>query len=216
MVGSIDNDSTKKQLFEAAKRLFSSQGFDGTTVKEIADSAGVNISLVSYHFGGKEGIYRACIEEFGKLRLGAAQKLLEPASSVEELRVRLELFVEEFILLFLEDPEACKIIHNEVERHMDLVEDIFRGTFLKVFGALADYFVKAQKAGLIDSNLEPPLVAGLFFGSMVHLARMDSINEKFFGNSLKNPKYRSKFVKHLAKMCLYGVAKEADKKGKQR
>lgn len=50
--------STSEDLIRAAKRLFASQGFDGTTVRDIADAAKTNLSLVSYYFKGKEGLYR--------------------------------------------------------------------------------------------------------------------------------------------------------------
>ena len=49
-----NNDKTRDLLIKAARSLFALQGYKATTVKEIADKAGVNISLISYHFDGKE------------------------------------------------------------------------------------------------------------------------------------------------------------------
>ena len=46
---------------EAGGALFSRQGYDGTTVEEIATRARVNKAMISYHFRGKEGLYGAIL-----------------------------------------------------------------------------------------------------------------------------------------------------------
>jgi len=54
----MSQDNTKSSLIRAAQLLFARYGFAATSVKQIADKAGVNVSLVSYHFGGKEGLLK--------------------------------------------------------------------------------------------------------------------------------------------------------------
>lgn len=53
----------RSQLIAAATPLFAVKGLAGVNVREIARAAGVNASLISYHFGGKEGLYAAVIRE---------------------------------------------------------------------------------------------------------------------------------------------------------
>lgn len=50
-------------LIAAATPLFAAKGLSGVNVREIARAAGANPSLISYHFGGKEGLYAAVIRE---------------------------------------------------------------------------------------------------------------------------------------------------------
>ncbi len=87
-------DSSYAALLKAAKKVFAQKGFEGATVKDIADEAGVNVSLVSYHFNGKENLYKACVEEFAKSRLDATEKFIKGPESVEDMRVRLSLMIE--------------------------------------------------------------------------------------------------------------------------
>lgn len=47
--------STRQKLLNAAKRLFAEKGFAATSVKDLAEHAEVNVSLISYHFGVKTG-----------------------------------------------------------------------------------------------------------------------------------------------------------------
>lgn len=61
--GREDGVQTRKQLLEVAGRLFAEQGYAGATSKEICEVAGTNVAAVNYHFGGKDGLYAAVLEE---------------------------------------------------------------------------------------------------------------------------------------------------------
>jgi len=75
----IEHDpDTRAKLLAAASKVFSRKGFSGATVKAIADEAGCNVSLISYHFDGKEGLFKTLFESFGKERLKDAEKILSP------------------------------------------------------------------------------------------------------------------------------------------
>lgn len=49
-------EATRTRLLAAAEELFANQGYEGTSVRELAAKAGCNLSLISYHFGSKEGL----------------------------------------------------------------------------------------------------------------------------------------------------------------
>lgn len=48
---------TRERILDAAERLFSAHGFDGASLRQITDAAGVNLAAVNYHFGSKEDLY---------------------------------------------------------------------------------------------------------------------------------------------------------------
>jgi AcrR family transcriptional regulator len=59
----------RKKLIAAATPIFARKGLHGTNVRDLARAAGVNFSMISYHFGGKNGLYAAVLEEqFASLR----------------------------------------------------------------------------------------------------------------------------------------------------
>ncbi|MFB5663900.1 forespore capture DNA-binding protein RefZ [Alteribacillus sp. HJP-4] len=66
---------------EAAALLFNSKGFHGTSVREIAAKAKMNVSLVSYYFGGKHGLLERLMVEFLE---GYIKKLEEAIKSKHE------------------------------------------------------------------------------------------------------------------------------------
>jgi TetR/AcrR family transcriptional regulator len=57
-----DPVATRRALLEAGARLFSEMGYDAVSVEDLARRAGVNKALISYHFGGKRGLYTAVLE----------------------------------------------------------------------------------------------------------------------------------------------------------
>lgn len=44
---------------EAAEMLFAEKGFNGTSVRDIAEKAGVNLAMISYYFGSKDKLFEA-------------------------------------------------------------------------------------------------------------------------------------------------------------
>lgn len=60
MAGPVDQPrgtDARLRLLEAAEEVFARKGFDGATVREICDRAGMNVAAINYHFGDKERLY---------------------------------------------------------------------------------------------------------------------------------------------------------------
>src|SRR5204863_9753622 len=91
-------ERTKARLLQAAKKLFARTGLHGVSVSEIARESGVSAAMINHHFGGKEGLYRACVAGFGEAQLAALTRLVLAANTHEELAVRLQLIVIVFLL----------------------------------------------------------------------------------------------------------------------
>lgn len=54
--------TTRADIVEAARTLFGSNGYEGTTLRMVAETAGVDPALVSRAFGGKAALFRAAVE----------------------------------------------------------------------------------------------------------------------------------------------------------
>jgi AcrR family transcriptional regulator len=78
------------KLIQAAEKLFADKGFDGTSVRDIAETAGVNLAMISYYFGSKEKLMEAMFlyrSEFFKLKLVSMieDTQLNPVEKIEKL-----------------------------------------------------------------------------------------------------------------------------------
>ncbi len=70
-----DANSTRERILDVALDLFVAQGYDGTSLRQIAEQLGVTKAALYYHFESKEDILRALhmrLHEFGKNALDSA------------------------------------------------------------------------------------------------------------------------------------------------
>ncbi|WP_214370949.1 TetR/AcrR family transcriptional regulator [Pseudonocardia sp. H11422] len=83
-----DSAATKRALLEAAQELFATVGYDATTVRAVADRAGVNQALLFRHFGNKEALFAEAVS-------GQAMDLLNEGPPEELLRRILDAMLSE-------------------------------------------------------------------------------------------------------------------------
>ena len=200
--------STKELLIIKATALFAKKGYDGTTVKDIADAAGANISLVSYHFGGKENLFQECLKDFGKEQLDMADKILQRPRSQQEFNIRFEMFIDEGIRLYSEQSDLLTLIHNEFETKGPKAVETFRSTFLKIVNMVIDFFDSAQKQGFIRKDITPAMLALLFVGSFKNVLLNPDLKKITLGFSVDNEEGKKKVKEHFMKIFLHGICND--------
>lgn len=57
------DENSKQKILSAATKLFAHKGFDAVSVRKICKEANANLCLISYHFGGKQELYNAIIDD---------------------------------------------------------------------------------------------------------------------------------------------------------
>ena len=67
----------KERILDAAERLFAQRGFYGVSLRDITQAAGVDVALVSYHFGGKRELFAAVFERRAEVLNRERLELLE-------------------------------------------------------------------------------------------------------------------------------------------
>ncbi|MEU3601212.1 TetR/AcrR family transcriptional regulator [Streptomyces sp. NPDC006798] len=103
----------REQLLDIGRVLFAEKGFEGTSVEEIAATAGVSKPVVYEHFGGKEGLYAVVVDRemrqlldmvTGALTAGHPRELLEQAAFA--LLDYIERYTDGFRILVRDSPVA--------------------------------------------------------------------------------------------------------------
>jgi TetR/AcrR family transcriptional regulator len=197
-------EQTRQALLHAALPFFARKGFDGTTVREVADAAGVNLSLVSYHFDGKQGLYRTCIEEFGRLRQNRLEEILQPARNHEEFKFRFRFLIEDMLGFMMNNPYLCQIVLREIDDGLPIAKDIFEKTLMKTFSGLVDYIQKAKENGYVRASINPLVVSMMTQASIFHLMRTDKIRKMYFGNTIMEESFRKQTVEDLLNLFFNG------------
>lgn len=205
----MESEDTGERLIAAAKLIFAEKGFAGATVKEIADEAGVNVSLISYHFKGKEGLLRACVEKFGRERLQESETILTAPENRDDLKAKLKLWMGVFLRCHVEDKSVCTILHRENIMENKYLYELFQSTFVKTFEAMEKFFEFARKKGILRKEVDPSTVSHMIFGFMVHMGRNQEGMKKTRGVSIADDKFRTQVAEQAISILLHGVLREA-------
>ncbi len=132
-------DTTRAALVRAALTLFGSQGFEGTSTREVAALANANIGSIAYHFGNKEGL-RIAVADFiaetmQTIALQAIGGLDGPAAKpagAEAARAQLLTGLERLIAFIIARPEAGDIVRfvlREMSQPSAALDRIYNGVF---------------------------------------------------------------------------------------
>lgn len=149
----------KEFLLESAKKLFSKLGLNGTSTRDIAQESKVNISMISYHFGGKEGLYKSVIEDFAqKIFQRANEKVLKfnIENVTQESFVRdMKLVIEEMVDSHLDYPELNKLIAREKLDGLKISGPIYDQLFAPLLTMLYALISEAQKNKIVRKEIDP-------------------------------------------------------------
>jgi AcrR family transcriptional regulator len=88
--------ATRRRIVDAAREVLLERGHAATSTRAVADEAGVRLSLVHYHFGGKQGLLLEVLERENELLLKRQHKLFDaPGPLAEKWRIACDLLDED-------------------------------------------------------------------------------------------------------------------------
>jgi len=146
--------SARERILAEAERVFGERGFDGASMRQLAEAAGVPLALVSYHFGSKEGVYRAVFERRAPVVVEQRLAGLAIAKSEPNLDRRLELVVKALVFPMLHlrahdrDPSFGRLLANETTES----DSERRGIIRDMFDPIARAVVEALRSALPDRS----------------------------------------------------------------
>jgi len=98
-------------IIHSAEKLFSQTGFDGTSVRDIAQEAGVNVAMISYYFGSKDKLMEAVFEQkTTQMRLKIENLLLN--NQITHLE-KVNILIDDYVDKFIDQQEFHKIMMRE-------------------------------------------------------------------------------------------------------
>ncbi|GAE34157.1 forespore capture DNA-binding protein RefZ [Halalkalibacter akibai] len=121
-------ETKKEKILDAAARLFYTQGYDGTSVRDIASKAKVNVALVSYHFGGKKGLYEELMTQFFEGYLHVIKEETEKISN--SIKDQLLSVIQSLIEYQSAQHYVARMVHREMTFDSMLVRELM-STYLR-------------------------------------------------------------------------------------
>ena len=179
-----NSERSRARIIGAATEEFAAHGYAGARVEAIAQRAGLNKQLISHHFGGKEGLYRAVLaDRFGRPGGELTAADVDPALLFERAAV---------------DSQWLRIL---------LWEALDTGVPVEAPGRRERYAQRvnavraAQVEGRLPAGLDPELLLLSLFGAAVYPLLVPQVTELLTGLSPTGRTFRKRYRDHLSRLA---------------
>lgn len=180
---------------EVAEKLFAEKGFAGTSVRDIAEAAGVNLAMISYYFGSKEKLMESMFTQRGQHMKMELENMirnddLEPFQKFEKL-------IDDYIEKIFRKQCFHKIMVREqmFSSSTQITEQIFQ--LKKTNQELVKQLIQeGQKKGVFKKNIDVPFLMMTLIGTCTQL-----LTAQHFYREINNLQALSEeeFQKHIRK-----------------
>jgi AcrR family transcriptional regulator len=156
----------RRQILDAAVRVFARQGFHATRVSDIADEAGVAYGLVYHYFRSKDAVLNELFTERWSLLLAAIE---EADRAGGPHRDRLAAVASFIIESYRHDPELMKVIIVEVTRAANSFGRTHLEEIRRAYQSIAQIVADGQEDGEFRGDIDPLFASMSFYGAIEQL-----------------------------------------------
>jgi len=166
------------QLIEVAEHLFSVRGFDGTSVRDIAEEAGINTAMISYYFGSKEKLMEAIFElRSANIRMKVENLLKD--DSITPLDKMFSL-VDNYIDKILQSQQFHKImICEQVINKNPVIVELVNNLKKKNLTIVGELIKDGQKKGAFKKNIDVAMLLNTMTGTAMQMLISQQLYKEF-------------------------------------
>jgi TetR/AcrR family transcriptional regulator len=195
-----DNDC-RTAIIASATPLFAEKGFNGVSVRELAAAAGVNISMISYYFGGKEALYAAVLnEQFATLQRVAEIK----AVNADPLK-KFELYVRATVARYRKNPYLLRFYTSELTNPTSCFETIVKPAIKGVVQILLETFSEGLSHKQFREGLDPANTVIAFAGMINFYFLLEPATGELADHA---PERDEELIRHVMDIFARGVLRK--------
>jgi AcrR family transcriptional regulator len=154
-------EEKRRQILDAAVRVFARTGYHDSRVGDIAKDAGVAYGLVYHYFESKDAVLEAVFREaWGRLLEALNNIERSPHAAPEQLRLVTKIVLR----TWRDDPDLVRLLVREITRSPHLQREI--DEIAEAFAALERIVSRGQDEGTIRSTLDARLAAWMLYGAL--------------------------------------------------
>ncbi|MBD8525253.1 TetR/AcrR family transcriptional regulator [Pseudomarimonas arenosa] len=160
---SLQQTEARTSLLDAGLRCVVEHGAAAVTVKQVALDAGVTPASLHYHFGDKQGLLQALVDQ----RLVPALSTLRAALSGDDNQpaAQIRAFVDAVFVMVEQHPWLPRLWLREVLSEGGALREVMLSRVApSIPRALAERFASAQAAGRLNTALDPRLLVVSLIG----------------------------------------------------
>ncbi|NCI51106.1 TetR/AcrR family transcriptional regulator [Sediminibacterium roseum] len=201
----------KEHIMNVAIELFAEKGFEGTSVRDLAARADVNVAMVNYYFGSKDRLFEAIVEYKASFMRGKLDEI-EADTKMSEIQ-KIDLIIENYVAKILSNPSFHRVLHQELlvsEResmHTNILKIFMRN--IKTLRNIIEMGVKKKVFKKVDPELTMATLIGTINQTMLSKAMCNVLMEKDGSfDPYTDPHFRQRLIKHLKQVIHAYLVKE--------
>jgi len=162
-----DFNEKQIEILHVAEKLFAEVGFDGTSIREIAKIANINIAMISYYFGSKEKLLEALVlYRIAGMRLHLENLFQEDISPIQKM----DKLIEFYMIRINSNKCMYQILHfelstNKREINLDAFTEV-KNNNLKLMEKIIQ---EGQAQNLFQKDINVTLLPPIIIGSFIHV-----------------------------------------------
>ena len=199
-----DRSRTAAVLVRAARRLFATHGFDGTSVREITAAAGANLGAVTYHFGSKAELYNRvvadCVEPL-------SEGVIAAAGAAAPVMDRVAAVVRAYFDHISRDEDTGRVLLQAIAIGKQPPESAGQG-IRRIHAALLALVVEGQQGGLIRAG-DPRLLSLSIVSVPLHLVLVRRALKTNLNLDLDDAAQREAAIRHAIRFVTEALATHA-------
>lgn len=196
----------KDHILDVAEKIFSELGYDGASTRVISGEAGVNMAMLNYYFGSKEGLYLAVFTR----KISASLALLQNIGNDDTITAwgKMERYIDNYVEKIITNTCFQKLINRELSssKHTDLTDkmtSMLMGNVLEFKKIILD----GINTGIFHEDIDPDLAILTIFGTKNYLINSPHFVSTMLGNDLKDENYLETDLKPRLKIYMKRLMK---------
>ena len=187
-----------KQILDKAERVFAEKGFEGATVRDIADAAGINLAMISYYFGSKDKLMEALFRERMEVMKLRVETLIDDKSMTPFEKV--ETLVDQYINRVMEKQAFYKImLCEQIVNKNTVVLKLLKDLKLSYASLISRLMQEGQSQGIFKKDIDVVLLLTTMTGTVTQfIVNMEYYREFNDYKKMKPAEYADLVKKKLS------------------
>ena len=194
-----------RRIESAARRLFASRGYAGTSMAEIATAAGVSKATVFHHYRSKRALYEALL---GDAFAGFREQLIPLLDTERNLQDSLREFTAAHLDRLTRMQGTMRLIAREMLSGTAASSDLFAGSGMSHnFSLLVEEIRRGQQRGTVRADVDPGLAVFLVLAANWFLFQSSALLRR--NPDLSVAASSTDYATELAHLLYFGLAPPA-------
>lgn len=191
-----DKHCRRTAILDAAAQLFGQVGFEGTSMKSVAEAAGESKTLVQYHFRYKQQLWEETVAHVWQQRDEALPELLELAPDGLTARESMEDLCRYILRFTFANPTWVKIMFQEASTPGPRLEWMVERFFVNDFAQGRGMVELGQARGVLP-DVDPMHLLYTLSGALIYIVNVAPIIERVTGRSADDDSFIEQYVATL-------------------